>query len=138
MSFFEDELFEYEFDEMYEHAFSNPIKKFKETIEKIRKAKPTEFDDDIKIKEFVDSNYGSIMDAAAILEKEPESIRKSEISTTTVVGISMLTYVGSAVSLAFGSTVMLPVAIISMIFSFVYSIITYIIQYMRISNDTKV
>ena len=47
----------------------NPLKKFKERIAEIKKAKPSEYSDNAEVKKFVDKHYDDIIKVSNLLEK---------------------------------------------------------------------
>ena len=70
---------------MTEGVLSNPLKKYLEKLESIKKQKPSEYSGPNEVKKFVDENFDDIEKAASLLEKEPEELKKNEIKL--VIGV---------------------------------------------------
>lgn len=113
---------------MQEKVFTNPIRKFKDTITKIRKERPDEDSDIDTIKKFIDSHYDDMMKTADILEGEPESYRKDEIKT--LVGTLGAILGGALLS----SVAAIPGTAIVFI-GYAGAVVSVICQYIRANDD---
>lgn len=112
----------------------NPLKKFVERIRAIRETKPDEYDGPEEIKKYIDKNGEDLIAAAKLLEREPEKLRKSEISWS--VGV-ILSSIGALVfGMAKPAFCMVP--IVGTLLMIVISIIYMVIIYVRANADTKV
>ena len=134
----------------------NPIKKFIDKIKEIKDVKPREYDGPEKIKNYVDKNYDDIINAARIIEYEPDKIRKEEINivTSTILGCVSTFFGGGALALISGSkNVMkrvgrkvaasialggLSLGMFGPVATFVISALRTVILYIRLNNDQKV
>ena len=122
-------------DVLYESIFRNPIAKHMSMLEDIRKTKPSEYDGPKEVKKFVDKNYADIMKIAAILEKEPNEIRKNEITTSCISLAGMIgTYASMFVIWDVGikaGTVVMGVSV----FAIIVSLVSSMIEVVRVNKD---
>ena len=132
-----DEYYDIINEKKYAGVLANPVRKFVDTIEKIRKEKPASFDSDDTVKEFVDKHYGDIMNAAAIIEKEPEHLRSIDVRDAIGMALLLIGWCGTLIA-PFTGVGGLILTIVAGILTFVTSIIVSVISYMRYNDDTKV
>lgn len=113
---------------MQEKVFSNPIRKFKDFVAKIRKEKPDEYTGSEDVKKYIDKNYDEMMKIAEILEDEPGSLRKDEV-TTLIGGISIV--LGGVL---LSSVASVPGLVVTLV-GYLGMIVATICQYIRINDD---
>lgn len=111
----------------------NPLKKFVERIRTIRETKPDEYDGPEEVKKYIDKNGEDLIAAAKLLEREPEKLRKTEISW--LVGV-VLSWIGAFMGILLNSSLFVP--ILGTMLMIIISIIFMVITYVRTNADTKV
>lgn len=137
-SYDNDLITESQKDEMisiYMESFIDPIKNFVAKVKEIKKEKPREYDGPEEVKKFVDKHYDDIIKASEIIEKEPEKLRRNEVTY-------LITMITSTI-LSIAVTALLPgfeIAglVLFMIGDFVAPTVITIINYVRQSHDIKV
>lgn len=113
-----------------EAAWSKVISMKKE-LEKIKKAKPKEYDGPEETKAFVDKNYDDLIKCANILEKEPEKIRWQDIKAAIIFSCGII-----------GSIILVPVVPIVGILGYIISVLVIptiwvIIKWLRNNADIE-
>ena len=118
--------------EILTESSMNPLKKFVERIKGIKETKPTEYDGPEEIKKYIDKHGDDLIEAAKLLEKEPENIRRQQIGWLAGV---ILFFISSVVTASMSLFVVpIVLSILMTVFSFIYMIITY----MRVNEDESV
>ena len=118
--------------EILTESSMNPLKKFVERIKGIKEIKPTEYDGPEEIKKYIDKHGDDLIEAAKLLEKEPENIRRQQIGWLAGV---ILFFISSVVTASMSLFVVpIVLSILMTVFSFIYMIITY----MRVNEDESV
>ena len=119
----------------------SPLKDYINKIELIKKQKPSEYDGPESVKKFVDTFYNDIISCAAILEKEPEKVKRYDI----ILAVSMLgSLITGAILTGIASTgVGVFVAgipgFILLTFGYIILPLVYLIRrHIRLTHDTKV
>lgn len=121
----------------------NPIRKFKERIAEIKKAKPSEYSDNTEVKKFVDKHYDDIIKISNLLEKEPDKLRKSEIRYMVTFVIEYIAAVGVYIAgnVAFATSLSLagPIAgLVALLLTLIHNMIRSILVHARTTDDIKV
>lgn len=111
-----------------EGVFSNPIKKFKEKIDEIKKGRVDEYSDMIEVKNFIDRNQKTLDEVAEILEKEPKELSKNAIKT--LIGSISTILAGIALSIMFPAA-----GITATMIGYAGWIVTTIINVIRATSD---
>lgn len=119
-----------------ESFFKNPLKDKLKELEKIKDAKPSEYDDNKEIKKFVDDNYNEIVKASKLLQKEPEELTKNDRKFIVSYAVAFIGYIGGLVALSV-SFVGIPIMVLSLIWIIVSSFINIIIRNSRVDADVQ-
>lgn len=111
---------------VYQESVFSPMKKWKDKLKYIKKAKPSEYDGPEEIKNFVDKSYDDIMNSSEILEKEPSKLRSNDVKA--IIGVLAATLTAFAVSAInpLAETVSLTLFLTGWVGTFCHTIITYI------------
>ncbi len=115
----------------------SPLQKFVKRIREVKDTKPDEYDGPEEVKKYIDKNADDLINAAKLIEKEPEKLRRNEI--IAAVGV-VLGYLGTAASVAIadamGAVFVVPIvlAILTVVLTLTYCIITWV----RTNDDVKV
>ena len=120
----------------YENAI-NPLQKFVKRIRDVKDTKPDEYDGPEEVKKYIDKNADDLINAAKLIEKEPEKLRRNEIITAVGVVLGYLGTVASvAIADAMGAVFVVPIvlAILTVVLTLTYCIITWV----RTNDDVKV
>jgi hypothetical protein len=117
-------------------------KKWKEKIKEIKKAKPSEYDGSSAIKQYVDKNYDNLIKCAEFIEKEPEKLRKNEITYTIAAVTSCIeSYAVTVAALLAEGGVAIAGGIfagVSWLITLFLAVVYPLIIYARKANDVKI
>lgn len=125
-------------DQLVTESTISPARKIKEELKKLKDERPDEYSSDEESKKFIDKYYDKIMEAADILEKEPEKLRSNEVKNAIGLLISIVGFYGAAI--VSGGELAAAAGVIfigSAIMICVTTFIVPILQYIRQSDDVK-
>lgn len=117
----------------------NPLKKFKERIAEIKKAKPSEYSDNAEVKKFVDKHYDDIIKVSNLLEKEPDKLRRSDIRYMVTAIVEFIGAMGIYIAgVASAGLVGVIAGLVAMLLTIIHEAIRTILVHARVTNDIKV
>lgn len=124
-------------DQLVTESVISPAKKIKEELKKLKDERPDEYSSDEDSKKFIDKYYDKIMEAAEILEKEPEKLRSNEVKNVIGLLISIVAFYSGAAIASVSFTVGSGIVFGSFAILCVTAFIVPILQYIRQSDDVK-
>ena len=117
----------------------NPLRKFKKRIAEIKKAKPSEYSDNIEVKKFIDKYYDDMIKVSNLLEKEPDKLRKSDIRYMIVTVIEFIGAMGIYIAgIASTGLAVFITGVVAMLLTLIHKAIRTILMHVRRSDDIKV
>ena len=113
------------------------IKAYLKDLEEIKNMRPSEYDGPKAVKVFVDKYYDKIMKSAAILETEPEKLRKAEITALVGMLVSIIGgYALMAIAMGTGSIALMAASGPVMVIGCIASLVADVIIIIRANKDT--
>ena len=119
-----------------EASKSSPLKDMLPKLKKIKDAKPSEYDGQEEVKEFVDKYYDDITKSTDLLQEEPAKLSKANKNYLLRFCLSLIGYVGGLALTSILPAAGAAIIVGSTVFMVIDSIVSIIVQNARAEADT--